>query len=265
MIPAFALQVAGAVPASPIELITGSTAATKAVLILLGCLSLLSWAIIVLKWWEFRRLAARKRAFEHEFVHVSRFEQARALVRRSAQSPFTRIFTRAAEFLAEMRAGATTGPRGAALAAAGTVPAMPAVGPSSGSSSGTPESPLSGSQVEALRLILDSETASERDRLAGFLPWLATIGSVSPLIGLFGTVLGVISAFIGIATKGSGNIGAVAPGVAEALIATAAALAVAIPAVFAYNIFASRLNRVDGELEGFGTEIIALLVREGQI
>jgi biopolymer transport protein TolQ len=78
-------------------------------------------------------------------------------------------------------------------------------------------------------------------------------------------VLGVIEAFIGIASKGSGNIGAVAPGVAEALIATAAALSVAIPAVFGYNLFASRLNRIDNELESFGTELIALMVREGRM
>jgi biopolymer transport protein TolQ len=70
---------------------------------------------------------------------------------------------------------------------------------------------------------------------------------------------------VGIAVKGSGNLGAVAPGVAEALTATAAALAVAIPAVFGYNIFASRLNRLESELEGFGTEIIATMVREGHI
>jgi biopolymer transport protein TolQ len=104
-----------------------------------------------------------------------------------------------------------------------------------------------------------------RDKLGRYVPSLATIGSVSPLIGLLGTVLGIIEAFIGIATKGSGNIGAVAPGVAEALIATAAALSVAIPAVFGYNIFAHRLNRIDGELDGFGSELIALMVREGRI
>ena len=121
---------------------------------------------------------------------------------------------------------------------------------------------LSASQVEALRLILDSETNSERDRLARFIPSLATIGSVSPLIGLLGTVLGVIDAFVGIATNGSGNIGAVAPGVAEALIATAAALSVAIPAVFGYNIFANRLNGFESQLDGFGSSVIALIVRD---
>jgi biopolymer transport protein TolQ len=124
---------------------------------------------------------------------------------------------------------------------------------------------LSASQVEALRQVLDSASGTVRDQLGRFVPSLATIGSVSPLIGLLGTVLGVIEAFIGIATKGSGNIGAVAPGVAEALIATAAALSVAIPAVFGYNIFAHRLNRFDGELDAFGSELIALMDREGSI
>jgi biopolymer transport protein TolQ len=127
---------------------------------------------------------------------------------------------------------------------------------------GAPQT-MSSAQVEAMRLLLDAETNAERDRLGRFIPWLATIGSVSPLIGLLGTVLGVISAFVGIATKGSGNIGAVAPGVAEALIATAAALSVAIPAVFGYNLFASRLNRFDSQLEGFGSAVIALAVRDG--
>ena len=88
---------------------------------------------------------------------------------------------------------------------------------------------------------------------------------MSPLIGLLGTVLGVIHSFLGIATRGSGNLSAVAPGVAEALIATAAALAVAIPATFGYNIFANRLNRLDGMMDSFGTAIVAMLVREGHI
>lgn len=121
------------------------------------------------------------------------------------------------------------------------------------------------SRVETLRLVLDAEALSERDRLGRWLPWLATIGSASPLIGLLGTVLGVINAFVGIATKGSGNLAAVAPGVAEALVATAAALTVAIPATFGYNILAGRLNRLDNLLEGFGTTVIAMLVREGRV
>lgn len=243
-----AAQVGGAVPTTPMELITESGALTQAVLILLALLSLLSWAIMLSKWREFRTVRRVGREFMRDFEHVTRWEQARSLARRAGPSPFTRVFARATSFLGEARAGAAAQAGVAAADGQGGV-----VGP------------LRGSQVEALRLLLDSEAAAERDQFGRYIPTLATIGSVSPLIGLLGTVLGVISAFVGIATRGSGNIGAVAPGVAEALVATAAALAVAIPAVFGYNIFATRLNRLEGELEAFGTEIVALLAREGLI
>ena len=232
-------QVGGAVPGSPVEMVTSATPMTQAVLALLALLSLISWAVMFAKWREFSAARRASRAFMHDFERASRFEEAAQYAARAQPSPFTRVFDRAVQFVNETR---------------------PALSPTADRSAR-----LSGSQVEALRLVLDAETNSERDRLNRFVPWLATIGSVGPLIGLLGTVLGVIDAFIGIATRGSGNIGAVAPGVAEALIATAAALSVAIPAVFGYNLFASRLNRIDGELEGFGSEVIALMVREGRI
>ncbi len=233
-----ALQVAEALPSTPLELVTTSTGATKAVLAILAALSLISWFIIFAKWLELRRVSGITEDFAHRFGGAHTVDQAAEIARRT-RGPHAEIMERAIRFIEE------------------TTPAL----------AGTPDraARLSGSQVEALRLVLDSETTSERDRLSRWVPWLATIGSVSPLIGLLGTVLGVIDAFIGIAQKGSGNIGAVAPGVAEALIATAAALSVAIPAVFAYNIFASRLNKIEGELESFGSELIALMVREGRI
>ena len=120
-------------------------------------------------------------------------------------------------------------------------------------------------QVEVLRMVFAKEIAAERDLMSRFIPWLATIGSVSPLMGLLGTVLGVMDAFIGISTRGSGNISAVAPGVAEALVTTVAGLAVAIPAVMAYNIFVSRLTLYAGELEGFAYEVMGTMAREGKL
>ncbi len=229
----------GAVPTSPLEMVVHGTTATKVVLAILAVLSLLSWAIMFAKWKQFRSLTRDASTFLHNFERASSFEDAVDAVRQSGDLPHARLIRRAADFLREVTP--------ALAATAGRV------------------AKFSGSQVEALRLVLDAETNAARDRLSRYVPSLGTIGSVSPLIGLLGTVLGVIEAFIGIASQGSGNIGAVAPGVAEALIATAAALAVAIPAVFGYNLFASRLNRVDSELEGFGSELIALLVREGRI
>jgi biopolymer transport protein TolQ len=227
------------VPSSPWELVAYGSLETKLVLTLLLVLSLMSWGVMIAKWLEFRRVTTAGRAFLREFEHARGLDDAESAAVRATPSPYVDVFRRALQFLAETR---------------------PALGGTADRSAR-----LSGSQVEALRLVLDSQTNAERDRLARFVPWLATIGSVSPLIGLLGTVLGVISAFTGIAQKGSGNLGAVAPGVAEALVATAAALTVAIPAVFGYNIFATRLNRIDSELEGFGSELIALLVREGRI
>ena len=255
-----ALQVTEAIPSSPWEMVTHATAVTKLVLALLVVLSLVSWAIMFLKWREFRALEQTSRGFMTEFEHQTRLVEAQGLVRRSTPNPFTRVFDRAIQFLPETRAHAAPEPYGSPEDGYGRER-----GPAATAAQRPTDQAMSGSRVEALRFLLDSETSHERDRLGRFIPWLATIGSVSPLIGLLGTVLGVIDAFIGIATKGSGNIAAVAPGVAEALIATAAALAVAIPAVFGYNLFASRLNRIEGELEGFGSEVIALLVGEGRI
>jgi biopolymer transport protein TolQ len=226
-----------AIPTTPLELITNSVLATKVVLALLLVLSLYSWGIMLAKWLEFRRLTRASEAFKRDFARAASLEQAVAMARKAPSSPFNRVFARAVNFLQDAAKRAE----------------------------GAPVQPLRASQVEAMRLLLDAETTAERDSLGRFIPSLAVIGSASPLIGLLGTVLGVISSFLGIATKGSGNLAAIAPGVAEALIATAAALAVAIPAVFAYNIFAARLNRFDGELEGFGSEVIALMAREGRV
>jgi len=232
------LQAAG-VPTSAYDMVVNATTVTQVVLVVLLLLSVVSWVIMLAKWRQFRAVASASRKFVDDFEHAPLLDHAVVLAQRAPPNPFARVFARATQFLSDTRPALSATPERAAR--------------------------LSGSQVEALRLVLDSETNHERDALGRFVPWLATIGSVSPLIGLLGTVLGVIQAFMGIATQGSGNIGAVAPGVGEALMATAAALAVAIPAVFGYNIFANRLNRIDSQLEGFGSEVIAMMVREGRI
>src|SRR2546429_60423 len=128
-----------------------------------------------------------------------------------------------------------------------------------------PSSPSSGLTEPKVASQGMKEVAAERDAAARFIPWLATFGSVSPLLGLLGTVLGVMDAFIGIAVGGSGNIAAVAPGVAEALVTTVAGLAVAVPSVMAYNLFVNRLGLFAGELEGFAQEIIGTMAREGRL
>lgn len=242
------LQVRGAVPTTPTELVTNASTPTQVVLIVLVLLSLLSWAIMIAVWWSLGKATRTSMKFAREFDRAGRLDEASSLARRSPANPLGRLLLRATRFVADARVAGQQ------------------VRELTSHTADTPTAAtLTGSQIETLRLLLDTEAAEERDRIGRFLPWLATIGSVSPLIGLLGTVLGVIEAFLGIASKGSGNLSAVAPGVAEALIATAVALAVAIPATFGYNIFAGRMNRFDGMLENFGTSVIAQLVREGKI
>jgi biopolymer transport protein TolQ len=240
---------ASVLPSGPIELVMNATTSTKVVLVVLVILSLLSWSIMFAVWRTLGKAMTAAEKFMRDFEAASRLDEAGALARRVPPSALPRLLLHALHFVSDARVSNQQVRERAALEPGGA--------PASAT--------LTGSQIETLHLVLDSDASDERDRIARFLPWLATIGSASPLIGLLGTVLGIIEAFLGIAAKGSGNLSAVAPGVAEALIATATALIVAIPATFGYNILASRLNRLDGRMESFGTAVIALLVREGRI
>lgn len=231
------LQVGGAVPGSAWELVTTSSTETKVVLVVTVIFSLVSWFIIVYKWWQFRRARRQADRFFKELERTTRLDEAYHAVMRLPPTPYNRLFREAMSFISDLR------------------PASPG--------QSVPKGTLTTTQLEAFKMVLAKDIAAERDAMAQFIPWLAIIGSTSPLLGLLGTVLGVMDAFIGIATGGSGNIAAVAPGVAEALVATVAGLAAAIPAVIGYNIFVSRLGVFAGELEGFANELIGTMAREG--
>ena len=234
------MQIGRAVPTTPWELITTSSGETKFVLAVLAVFSLVSWCLIVAKWWHFHRLKAGATRFFRAVAHATSLDEARMAVNALTPSPYTRLFKEGVTFYADLVPGG--------------VSAAPQQAPR-----------LTPSQLEALRMVLETQVDAEHDQLGRWIPWLATFGSVSPLLGLLGTVLGVMDAFIGIATSGAGNIGAVAPGVAEALVTTVAGLGVAVPSVMAYNIFTARQNFVAAELEGFAREMIVTLAREGRL
>src|SRR5881296_1887796 len=238
------LQVGRAIPTTPWELVLTSSRETKFVLAILVVFSLVSWYLIALKWWQFRRMRQQADRFMTEIERAARLEDAYHAAMRLPSSPYNRLLREGMQFFSELKPGSMKGG-----------------GKSDGPVVATPATTLTTTQLEALRMVL----AAERDSAARFIPWLATFGSVSPLLGLLGTVLGVMDAFIGIAVGGSGNIGAVAPGVAEALVTTVAGLAVAVPSVMAYNLFVNRLGLFAGELEGFAQEIIGTLAREGRL
>ena len=106
--------------------------------------------------------------------------------------------------------------------------------------------------------------AREMDHLESGLPMLASIGSTSPYIGLFGTVWGIMNAFTGLSTLENASLAVVAPGIAEALVATAIGLFAAIPAVAAYNYFNNRVGRLSNRIEGFSDEFLNILERQSR-
>jgi len=227
-------------PLTILDMVIGGTIPTRIVLLVLAAASVFTWWLIFHKWRQFREVRQQGEGFLEHMEHAQRLEDAYKAILSLPESPYGRVFRQGVNFFSELRPGALR--EGA-----------------------PPIQGLSLTQLEALRLVLEKEEAEERDELAHGLGWLATIGSVSPLMGLMGTVIGIMNAFLGITSAGSSNIMAVAPGVAEALITTVAGLAVAIPAVIAYNHFVAQLNLVSGELEGFSSEFIGTLAREGLV
>jgi len=234
------LQVGREVPETALDLVIGGTLPTLVILVVLGAFSVASWVIIFWKWRQFRLIRREGDRFLDAMERAQRLEDAYKAILALPESPYGRVFRQGVNFFSELRPGSL---REGAPVGEG----------------------LSLTQLEALRMVLEKEEAEERDELSSGVLGLAVIGSVSPLLGLLGTVIGVMNAFLGIVATGSTNIGAVAPGVAEALITTVVGLAVAIPAVIGYNYFVSRLNIFSGELEGFSSEFVGTLAREGRV
>lgn len=226
-------------PRSVLDMILGASPPTHIVLGVLLLFSVLSLWVIIAKVRHFREVRRDGDEFVAHLESVSGLGDAFAAVQTMDESPYTRLFQGGLGFFDELRPGALTG--------------------------ASETRGLSRTQLEALRMVIDKVEAEEIDELSRGLNWLAIIGSVSPLLGLMGTVIGIMNTFIGITRFGSTNISAVAPGVAEALITTVAGLAVAIPSVIAYNHFASRINLILGEFEGFASEFIGTLARGGHV
>lgn len=226
-------------PQSAWDMVVGGTLPTLLVLATLGAFSVGSWVVILWKARQFKEVRRLGDQFLDAMERARGLDDAYQAILSLPDSPYSRVFRQGLNFYSELRPGSLR--------------------------EGSNPDGLTTPQLQALTLVLDNEVNGEREEMAHGLPWLAIIGSISPLLGLMGTVIGVMNAFLGITATGSTNIGAVAPGVAEALITTVVGLAVAIPAVIGYNWFVARLNLVTGELEGFSSEFIGTLAREGRV
>ena len=213
------------------------------VLLLLVFFSITSWAIILIKY-RYMRRAFRESALFIEFFWKSRdLTDAFTKSKQLQGSPVARIFRVA---YLELRKLSKQGP----VADAGRRPAEKA---SLGARTGGIDN-----VKRALRRAINTETT----RMTQMVPFLATTGNTAPFIGLFGTVWGIMNSFHGIGQMGSASLAVVAPGISEALVATAVGLAAAIPAVIAFNFYMSKIRTLESELISFSADFLNVVERD---
>lgn len=230
---------------SLVQLVLEAGPVAKGVLLILLLFSVGSWAIIFMKLRSLRRAERQSDDFLRQFRTSKNLSGMYDEAKGYPLSPVASLFREGFRELTYHMKG-NPHPRGNPE---GTVPAL---------------SPDERTKVqEGLGRTLRHGSLKELSQLERHLIFLATTGSVTPFIGLFGTVWGIINAFVGIGAAGSANLGAVAPGIAEALIATAAGLAAAIPAVIAYNYFVNRIRGFGTRLDLFTLEFMGLADRLG--
>jgi len=227
---------------SIISLLTGSTYVARVVLLVLGLFSVVSWSIVLYKWWTFRRARRQSAQFLDVFRRSNKFSEVQAVCRSLVDSPLVGLFQAGyAELTAQLR-------QPAAELSDGPNPPAPAGRPTLKSLTSVDRALLRASSVEV-------------NKLEHWVPFLATTASISPFIGLFGTVWGILIAFFGIAQTGSTNLSSVAPGIAEALVTTAAGLLAAIPAVLFYNYFSQRVKMFASDMDDFAMEFLNIAER----
>ena len=231
------------------NMIVTSSWVAKIVLVILLLMSLGSWAIILHKLFVFRRLRTKRRHFFEAFERRSSLTEAYQMAIAIPSNPLTEVFKAGVRELKLL----SQRPESEEILQGNPVAAP------------TRPTAITILEKESIHMALEREAAQQVERLEQGLPFLATTGSVAPFFGLLGTVWGVMDAFLNIGLRGAGNMTAVAPGIAEALVATVAGLAVAIPAVMAYNFFVFEIKSLADELSHFSSELMNVIIRERRI
>ncbi|MBI2682049.1 MAG: protein TolQ [Acidobacteriales bacterium] len=207
-----------------VQMVTNTGVVGKIVLLILLAFSVFSWAIMLSKWGALRRARAQSGRFLRAFRKANRPAELVPVAEQFRPSPLVSVF----------EGGMTEIKRQGGTAR----------------------------NINAVQRAMQIASSEELSRLETRLSWLATVGTVSPFIGLFGTVWGIIDAFHGLGTAGAATLRAVAPGISEALIATAAGLFAAIPAVIAYNHFTQRLREFGARMDDFSLEFLNAAERD---
>src|SRR3989441_110137 len=207
-----------------IDLVGETGPVAKIVLLILLIFSLISWAIILSKWSVLRRARVQSGRFLRAFRKAQRLQDVAAVAEQFRPSPLVGVFE-----------------------------------------GGLEEYRRQGGVVRSLLAVqraMQIAASEEMTRFERNLPWLAITGAVTPFIGLFGTVWGIIDAFHGLGTAGAATLRAVAPGISEALITTAAGLAAAIPAVIAYNLIGASIREFAARGDDFAMEMLNAVERQ---
>jgi biopolymer transport protein TolQ len=222
-----ATQTAGASGAAPVsgsaltDMAHNLGPVAIAVLLLLLIGSLQSWAIILGKWSSLRRASTQSRRFLRAFQKAERLQDIAAVSEQFKPSPLVQVFEETYDEYRHQIDGT------------GEVRSF-----------------------KALERTAQTASSEALSALETRMTWLATIGAVAPFVGLFGTIMGIVDAFHGLGTSGGATLRAVAPGISEALITTAAGLLVAVPAVMGYNQMTARLREMGARMDDFSRELL---------
>jgi len=221
-------------------MLSGASPVVKFVMLLLLFFSITSWAIMFIKFRYIRKAFKESADFTDIFWQCRNLADAFSKAKALRSSPVARIFITAYMEMARSDSKDKKKPQ-------------------------IKRTENSYFQIiGSVKRSLNRSISVELRRLVQLVPFLATAGNTAPFIGLFGTVWGIMDTFQGIGLSGSTSLAVVAPGISEALIATAAGLAVAIPSVIAYNYFTDRIRVLDSELQSFSSDLLNIMERDIQ-
>jgi len=224
------------------QMVSSASPLAKVVLLILLALSLGCWMIICYKYLAFRSMEKNSRRFLRIFRTSPNLKTVKANVNGIGSCHLVELFTVGYEELWKLSKGSRYDAR-------------------KEEGIEQKEAKYDGAISQVLHRVLTTEILLQQTKMERYLGFLATTGNTAPFVGLFGTVWGIMDSFRHIGIKGSASLAVVAPGIAEALIATAAGIAVAVPAVVAFNVFTNKVSQFRSEMDAFSSEFLAIVER----
>ena len=237
-----AMNLGGSFNGSVFDMVVHAGFVVQLVLLLLLIFSVVSWAIILMKYFNIRKVRKENELFLSSYMKSSKLSEMFLETKRYRNSTLAEVFRTGYAELTKLTKTVRGNPPGKDAPEAGAQ-GIEIVG------------------IDNVERAMNRACGEQTTKLEAALGFLATTGSASPFIGLFGTVWGIMDTFKGIGARGSATLAVVAPGISEALIATAAGLAAAIPAVIAYNYYLNRIKNMTLDMDNFASELLNIIER----